>query len=386
MLLIASKAVRGSGALNDVVREMSLSLSYFATPEEFAELMDGPQRRIVLLTERDICIEVIDRMASRNTDSSVGVLVAADRPKLQSSDKADLVQKLVSIVNLEWVGTDFNYDRLAASARHCRRRMLKLSSDELNQAFENGEFIVRYQPKVERECGADWVTCEAEALVRWQHPQHGQIGPLEFLPEIEEFGLMSMLTDFVVRRTARQLREWNERGISLNGCINLAPSLLTDEYLGDHFAAIVGACDIACDRFTFEVVEQDLDNTTAPHRKALNNMRANGFRLSLDDFRVAASSLTTLERLPFDEIKIHASALKRAQQDTVSMHVLAAVTGLAHNLGMSVCAEGVEDQDTFNFLEMIECDKMQGFLISEAVVPDIIQRVYTSKNSSAEVA
>ena len=68
------------------------------------------------------------------------------------------------------------------------------------------------------------------------------------------------------------------------------------------------------------------------------------------------------------------------------MHVLAAVTGLAHNLGMSVCAEGVEDQSTFDFLEMIECDKMQGFLISEAVVPDIIQRVYSTKGSSAEVA
>lgn len=197
---------------------------------------------------------------------------------------------------------------------------------------------------------------------------------------------MPMLTDFVLRKTARQLHEWERQGISLNGCVNLPPSLLTDEQIGDHFAAIVRAVGVDCGRFTFEVVEQDLDNTNAPHRKALNNLRDNGFRLSLDDFRIAASSLTTLERLPFDEIKIHASALKRAQQDTVAMHVLAAVTGLAHNLGMSVCAEGVEDQATFDYLEMIECDKMQGFLISEAVVPDIIQRVYSSKGSSAEVA
>ncbi len=386
MLLFASKAVRGFAALNDVVREMSLSPSYFATPTELADLMDGPQRRIVVLTERDLCDPVIDLLHAADEDNMVGVLIAADRPKLQSSDKADLVQKLVSIVNLEWVGTDFNYDRLAASARHCRRRMLKLSSDELHSAFENGEFVIRYQPKVGREAGADWVTREAEALIRWLHPDHGQIGPLEFLPEIEEFGLMAMLTDFVVRKTARQLNEWEQQGITLNGCINLAPSLLGDEHLGDHFAAIVRTVGLDCSRFTFEVVEQDLDNTNAPHRKALNNLRDNGFRLSLDDFRIAASSLMTLERLPFDEIKIHASALKRAQQDTVAMHVLAAVTGLAHNLGMSVCAEGVEDQSTFDFLEMIECDKMQGFLISEAVVPDIIQRVYSSKDSSAEVA
>ena len=386
MLLFASKAVRGSAALNDVVREMSLSPSFFSSPAELAELMDGPQRRIVVLTDRDISDDVIDLLHASDEDSTVGVLVAADRPKLQSSDKADLVQRLVSIINLEWVGTDFNYDRLAASARHCRRRMLKLSSNELHRAFENGEFIIRYQPKVAREPGADWVTCEAEALVRWQHPEHGQVGPLEFLPEIEEFGLMPMLTDFVLRKTARQLHEWGQQGIKLNGCVNIPPSLLTDENIGDHFAAIVRAVGVDCGRFTFEVVEQDLDNSNAPHRKALNNLRDNGFRLSLDDFRIAASSLATLERLPFDEIKIHASALKRAQQDPVAMHVLAAVTGLAHNLGMSVCAEGVEDQSTFDFLEMIECDKMQGFLISEAVVPDIIQRVYSSKDSSAEVA
>ena len=187
---------------------------------------------------------------------------------------------------------------------------------------------------------------------------------------------MPMLTDFVLRKTARQLHEWEQQGIQLNGCVNIPPSLLTDENIGDHFAAIVRAVGVDCGRFTFEVVEQDLDNTNAPHRKALNNLRDNGFRLSLDDFRIAASSLTTLERLPFDEIKIHASALKRAQQDTVAMHVLAAVTGLAHNLGMSVCAEAVEDQETFEFLKTIGCDKMQGFLISDAVLPHIIRHAY----------
>jgi EAL domain-containing protein (putative c-di-GMP-specific phosphodiesterase class I) len=113
---------------------------------------------------------------------------------------------------------------------------------------------------------------------------------------------------------------------------------------------------------------------------AIKSLRNHGFRICLDDFRVASSSLSTFEHLPFDEIKIHASALRRAQKDPVSMAVLAAVTGLAHNLGMSVCAEGVEDQATFEFLRTIECDKMQGFLISEAVLPNIIRRVYSAKS------
>jgi EAL domain-containing protein (putative c-di-GMP-specific phosphodiesterase class I) len=132
------------------------------------------------------------------------------------------------------------------------------------------------------------------------------------------------------------------------------------------------------------VIEQDLADPDAPHVQMLRSLRDRGFRICLDDFRVVSSSLSTFEQMPFDEIKIHASALKRAQQDKVALTVLAAVTGLAHNLGMSVCAEGVEDAATFEFLKTIECDKMQGFLISEAVIPSIIRRVYSAKNAADE--
>jgi EAL domain-containing protein (putative c-di-GMP-specific phosphodiesterase class I) len=127
--------------------------------------------------------------------------------------------------------------------------------------------------------------------------------------------------------------------------------------------------------------------SSAPHLMVLKELRERGFRISLDDFGAAISSLGTFEQLPFDEIKIHASALKRAQENPVALKVLAAVTGLAHNLGVSVCAEGVEDQATFEFLKTIECDKMQGYLISEAVMPDIIRKVYNaSKKSIVNVA
>ena len=139
---------------------------------------------------------------------------------------------------------------------------------------------------------------------------------------------------------------------------------------------------LACSRFTFEVTEQDVANYNAPHLMVLNEMRELGFRVSLDDFGVAVSSLGTFEQLPFDEIKIHASALKRARQNPVNLKVLAAVIGLAHNLGISVCAEGVEDQETYEFLSTIQCDKMLGYLISEAVMPNIIRRVYSATSDS----
>ena len=195
---------------------------------------------------------------------------------------------------------------------------------------------------------------------------------------------MGRLTDFVIRKAAAQLSAWEDKGIRLNACVNLASSLLGDAGLADHFAQTIR--ELGCDpeRFTLEVTEQDLSDPKASHIQTLKALRKAGFHLCLDDFRVAVASLSTLSELPFDEVKIHASALHKAQSDTTARAVLAAVTGLAHNLGMSVCAEGVEDRATFDFLKTIQCDKMQGFMISEAVLPHIIRSVYSATDHSVD--
>jgi len=379
MLLIASETARSNRTLNDVVREMSFTLSFFASPGKFAELMLGQSRRIVLLTENDVCAETVRTLKGAKDRAPFGIIVAANRASLRGSKQAELVDKLASYDNIEWVGKDFDFDKLSASARRCRRRMLKVSRQEMAQAIDNREIVLRYQPKVERNSGHEWLTREAEALIRWHHPEHGLIGPLEFLPEAEAFDLMGKLSEFVLREAAKQQVAWRDQGIQLNSCINLASSQLNEPKLASTYRDIVVEAGLEPANFMFEVVEQDLSDPSAPHLAAIKSLRNYGFRICLDDFRVAASSLSTFEHLPFDEIKIHASALQKAQKDPVSMTVLAAVTGLAHNLGMSVCAEGVEDQDTFQFLKTIECDKMQGFLISEAVLPNIIRRVYSAK-------
>ncbi len=384
MLLIASETIRSTRALNDVIREMSFSLNSFASASTFAELMKGQSRRIVVLAESDISSEIIDCLKSAWKQVPFAVIMAADRTSLRSSQQADLIDKLANFDNVEWVGRNFDFDRLSASARRCRRRMLRISRQEVEQAFEQEEFALRYQPKVERVSAQEWLTREAEALLRWHHPEHGMMGPLEFLPEIEAFGLMGKLSEYVLREAAQQLLAWRECGIDLKSCINLASSQLGNPMLAEQYAQTVHAAGLECSVFTFEVVAQDLADLDAPHVQMLKALREKGFRVCLDDFRVASSSLSSFEQLPFDEIKIHPSTLRQAQSDPVSLTVLAAVTGLAHNLGKAVCAEGVEDEETFEFLKTIECDKMQGFLISEAVVPSIIQRVYSSKDEPTD--
>ncbi len=383
MVLIASESAQRSRALINVARELSLTPTFFASTAMLGELMAGSSRRIVLLAEADVSEQVVSCLRDAEANAQFGVIVAADRHSPNDAARVTTLQQLAKIDNLEWIAPDFDYELLSAAARTCRRRMLRVSRDDLEEALRNREFFVQYQPKVERNSGTQWRTREAEALVRWRHPRHGLVGPLEFLPEIEAFGLMGQLSELVLHEAAAQLVRWRNQGLNLCSCVNLATSQLTDSTMPQKYAELVGKYGLDCSSFTFEIAEQDLADPDAPHLTTLQALRERGFRLCLDDFRVAAASLGAFERLPFDEIKIHASALKRAQQDPVRMKVLAALVGLAHNLGMTVCAEGIEDEDTLEFLKTIECDKMQGFLISEAVMPNILRKVYGPGDSEA---
>lgn len=387
MLMIVSESLGRSQLVIDVARELSLTLSYFGNIETLDRLMAGQSRRFVVLGEQDISNEVVDSLVRAKRHTEFGLVVCADQATLRASNRARAAKTLAAYPIVEWVCTDHDSDKLSAAVRKCRRRMLKLGKDELEKALVNREFFLRYQPKVERTDGEVWKTREAEALIRWKHPENGLLGPLEFLPEAEAFDLIGPISEFVLYEAGAQLLRWREQDLSLNVCINLSSSQLNNPLLAHNYQRIVKKLGLECSNFTFEVTEQDIVNSQAPHLMVLKELRDKGFRLSLDDFGVAMSSLGSFEQLPFDEIKIHASALKRAQENPVALKVLAAVTGLAHNLGISVCAEGVEDQATFEFLKTIECDKMQGYLISEAVMPDIIRKVYSaSKKSIVNVA
>ena len=376
MLLIAHQSFRDNRSLLEVARELGLKMTWFDSHAGLGELLDGQSRRILVLTEADISAAVVKRTCSSQDKGCFGVIIAGNSKALRSSNKAELVEKLVDSANLQWVPPEFTYDQLSTAARSCRRRMLRLSREDLEKALENNEFMLQFQPKVQRGSDTSWQTCEAEALLRWRHPAHGPVGPLEFLPEVEAFGLTAAVAEYVLRDAAGQLVKWRNQGLQFDMCVNLASSLLSDIGLADQYEKIVTKFGLEPSNFSFEVDEQDLTDPESTHLKTIAALREKGFRLCLDDFRVAAASLGTFDQLPFDEIKIRASALQRAQNDEVTQKVLAAITGLAHNLGMSVSAAGVEDMETFKFLKTIQCDKMQGFLISEAVLPKLMRRVY----------
>ena len=384
MLLIVSKSLRGTKAISDAARELSLTLRHFDSPAALSALMAGTSRRIVLLDRDDVSRETISRLDARQGRVPFALVIAADRAVVNQAVGPELIDKLLDFRNFSWLGSRYDVYRLVDVLKRCRQRMLQFTREDIDVAFREFQFVVRYQPKVERGDGNEWQTREAEALIRWLHPDKGLLAPVHFLAEIEAYEMMPRLTEFVLRKTAVQIVKWREQGLGFDICVNLASSELGRTGLASTYAGIVREHGAECHNFTFEVVEQDLADPDAAHLDTLKRLRNQGFRVCLDNFRVAARSLAMLERLPFDEIKIHASALQRAQNDEIARHVLAAVTGLAHNLGMAVCAEGVEDQETFAFLKTIQCDKLQGFLISEAVLPHIVRRAYSASATRAD--
>ncbi len=384
MQFIVGQALNKQKALRQLARELSLSLSFFDRIEALSQLLRGETRRIVMLSESDVSAAAIAILEKASAKTKFGLILCTDRERLRSTNRAALLDQIAAFGNVEWIRSEWDLDTLSRATRSCRRRMLRVSRKEIEQAITDRQFLIQYQPKVDRGTGGVWKTREVEALIRWRHPVHGLLGPLEFLPDVEAFGLSAEVAEYVLGETAAQIVQWRNSGLHLNGCINLVSSLLGRGTLADRYAEIVAQHGLSCATFTFEVTEQEIVNSDAPHLKVLSALRTRGFRISLDDFGAAASSLGTFEQVPFDEIKIHASVLRRARSNEVTQKILAAITGLAHKLGISVCAEGVEDQETFDFLKTINCDKMQGFLISEAVLPDIIRHVYRANTGKAQ--
>ena len=380
MLLLTSEHAAQDRNINDIAREFSLATATFADALGLDRQLTGKLRRIVLLTRNDISAgtaAVLNR-ASRKTP--LGLIVCVDREALRLLDKDYLIDELTAIGDVQWLRPKFGVEELRGAVHASRQKLLRISKLDLASAVANREFSLQYQPKVMRGNGREWRTAEAEALLRWEHPTHGRVGPLEFLPELEAFGMMRVVSEYVLHESASQLNKWRAQGLDLNSCINLASSQLNNPRLAQIYEAIVRERGLECSSFTFEIIEHDITDSHAPHLKVVRELRERGFRISLDHFGIAAASLSKLNALPVDEIKIHSAILKSARQNETAKKMLAAVTGLAHNLGISVCAEGVEDQETYEFLDTIECDKLQGYLISEAVMPDLIKSGYSAES------
>jgi len=243
---------------------------------------------------------------------------------------------------------------------------------ELRAAIEQDQLVLYYQPKVNMQTGR---VSGVEALVRWQHPEHGLMYPDDFIPLAEQAGLIKQVTMWVLEKALKQNRDWLQLGIDLSIAVNLSARNLQDNTFPDEVSALLRECNATqLTRLRFEITETAMMADPVRAAEILNALGAMGIRLSIDDFGTGYSSLAYLKQLPVAELKIDKSFVMGMALDDNDATIVRSTIDLAHNIGLRVVAEGVEDKRTYEMLEELHCDAVQGYYISRPVTPEELLR------------
>jgi diguanylate cyclase (GGDEF)-like protein len=254
---------------------------------------------------------------------------------------------------------------------------------QLRRGIERGELVVHYQPKVPLTDGG---ACGVEALVRWDHPQLGSLGPDAFIPISEHTGLIKGVTERVLDATLRQCRAWRARGLDIRFSVNISTRTLLDHDLPATIRLLLDRYQVPASSLQLEITESRFVADLGRARSVLHELRAMGVTIAIDDFGTGFSSLAQLQQLPVDEIKIDRSFVMRMESDHDDAVLVRSIIELGHNLGLHVTAEGVETPAADRILREMGCDFAQGYYVSRPVPADECRRVLGAITDRADRA
>ncbi|MEE4308361.1 EAL domain-containing protein [Pseudomonas alliivorans] len=240
------------------------------------------------------------------------------------------------------------------------QRQISLIRD-LRKAPYNGELMLHYQPKLDIRQGT---VRQAEALLRWSHPQFGNVSPAEFIALAERTGSIHLLTNWVIEEAMRQLAEWRKRGLVLQVSVNISADDLLGEDLAGFVVGLLKQYGVPAEQLVFEITESAIMSQPEKALVVLHKLRDCGISLSIDDFGTGYSSLAHLKRLPVQELKIDQSFVRDLDETSEDAVIVRSTIEMSHNLGLKVVAEGVEYQHSLDLLRRWHCDTAQGYLIS----------------------
>ncbi|MCV2490460.1 bifunctional diguanylate cyclase/phosphodiesterase [Geodermatophilus sp. YIM 151500] len=248
-------------------------------------------------------------------------------------------------------------------------RRLQLGT-ELEQAMRDGSIGVVFQPIIDAQ-SSDIVS--VETLVRWAHPRYGPIPPDDFIHLAEQIGRIGALTDHVLDLALARCRRWLDQDIALSVAVNLSAHCLGEPDLVARVRRALQRHGVPGELLTLELTEGSVVSDSVRGSTVLGDLHALGLRLSMDDFGTGYSSLSQLRHLPIDEVKIDKSFVLGMSTSQGESFIARSIIELAHNLGLRVVAEGVEDEATRNLLAEMGCDKLQGFLVSRPLPEDRLE-------------
>jgi len=261
---------------------------------------------------------------------------------------------------------------------------LELEND-LRHALEKKEFTVHYQPKF-RLGRTDRIE-GVEALVRWEHPERGFMLPGEFIQIAEETGLIIPLGGWVMKGACRQAKEWRERYPSeppLVLCVNISAAQVRHPGFLKDVRSALRESGLAADELVLEITEGTLLKDTEVIEAVFGGLKALGVGLAIDDFGKEYSSLSYLNRLPVDALKIDRSFLESLEENPSNTIIVEAVIALAHSLGLEVIGEGVESAEQLELLRMMRCDFAQGYHLARPLPSEEVERLLADQFAESE--
>ena len=249
---------------------------------------------------------------------------------------------------------------------------------KLRHALHHNQYELHYQPLVHLHDGR---AIGAEALIRWRDPSTGKlVSPLEFIPELENSGLIVPVGEWVLRTACKQVALWRKTTPKFHVAVNVSARQFLDEGFVEVVARVLREENVPAEAIEVELTESVLFDEVLTTQK-LEQLKTLGVRLSLDDFGTGFSSLGRLSSMPFDVIKIDRRFIENMNQSARDSSVVVSIVALTHGLGMTVLSEGIESDDQLQALLVLGCERGQGFLFSKPLTADGFTTTYIDNSA-----
>jgi predicted signal transduction protein with EAL and GGDEF domain len=338
--------------------------------DEFAVLLPGARSaeeiglRIARALEDRFPVDGIDVQIA----ASVGIAV------FEHGEDADTLMRRADVAMYQAKTSRSGHAFYAREQDRNTRARLELIG-QLHDAIDLGQLVVHYQPIIDLDSGA---ITDAEALVRWQHPERGLLPPGDFVPLAEQTGVMRKLTDHVLETALAQGADWRSRGLDIGVAVNVSASTLLEPGWADAVTAALERWSTPPGRLRIEITEDALMVDPERALAVVRELGHAGVGVSLDDFGTGYSSLGLLKQLAVDELKIDRTFVNNALHDTSDAAIAEAVAGLGRRLEMRVVAEGVEDEATLRAVADWGATFAQGFYLSRPLPAEDLTTMLTA--------
>jgi diguanylate cyclase (GGDEF)-like protein len=373
----------GHAAGDELLKEVATRLQAAVRTEDTVARISGDEFAIVLaelVRPEDAALvaqKVIDSLAeSLQVQGSEIFVTASVGIAAFPADGAD-AETLISAADAamyraKQTGRN-SYQFFTAEINQRSRARVQLGS-ELRKALERDEFVLFYQPRY--ELGTRRPIC-AEALLRWNHPERGLVSPAEFIPVLEETGLIMQVGEWAIRRACRDLRGWQSAGCGIGGVsVNLSARQFRQHDLDRRIEAIVNALGVDPASIELEITESQLMADPDHGIRVVRTLCDAGLRIAIDDFGTGYSSLAYLTRFPVSALKVDRSFVRDMLRDRTDATIVRTIIEMAHSLDYTVVAEGVESEEQASLLQLLRCEQAQGYLFAEPMPVERLIRSY----------